>query len=455
MPTTPSASWNPDRRWADPFIATLALVILLGLGFPARTTPGRGAAPATQVSMDARLEDLSLTAPRILRSLGARTFPAQSIAAAAAASSPGWDQALLAVHAGENGETKLGLSLAATAPGPAGDAFRGVWRRCYLGEGGQPEPATLRTVQAALGNGYAARILEARLCARAGGSPEPLEAAARAWATPRLLALGAAYGAGFLLFLGGLGFGLSLAFGPARRRPLPCYRLSGRAVLIVLLGWFLTLMAAGPLVMGFLRFFPGFAPVALPLVYGLHAVLGTCYLCWAEGVDFRTLWQRVIPPGALRGLTSGLGFFALAFAAVIGVTLLLAPLLHNVEPPQKELLELMANLKGPVAVTLVFLTVAVLAPAFEELMFRGFLLPWLGQRLEAKLGRRAGWLLALTITALTFGAIHLQPRGLPTLSTLGFVLGLAFLRTGNLGTAILVHGLWNGGVFILMRLLGA
>jgi membrane protease YdiL (CAAX protease family) len=47
--------------------------------------------------------------------------------------------------------------------------------------------------------------------------------------------------------------------------------------------------------------------------------------------------------------------------------------------------------------------------------------------------------------------MHMQPLGLPTLTTLGVVLGFAFLRTGNLGTSILVHGLWNGGVFLLVR----
>ena len=35
----------------------------------------------------------------------------------------------------------------------------------------------------------------------------------------------------------------------------------------------------------------------------------------------------------------------------------------------------------------------------------------------------------------------------------GIVLGFAFVRTGNLATTILVHGLWNGGVFLLLRLL--
>ena len=49
--------------------------------------------------------------------------------------------------------------------------------------------------------------------------------------------------------------------------------------------------------------------------------------------------------------------------------------------------------------------------------------------------------------------MHLQPLGLPTLTTLGLVLGFAFVRTGNLVTTILVHGLWNGGVFLLLRML--
>jgi hypothetical protein len=87
--------------------------------------------------------------------------------------------------------------------------------------------------------------------------------------------------------------------------------------------------------------------------------------------------------------------------------------------------------------------VAGLAPLFEELLFRGFLLPLLARR-----GRLA-W--ALALTALLFGAIHLQPMGLPILCTLGFVLGLAMRQTASLRTPIVVHACWNGGLFLLMR----
>ena len=63
-----------------------------------------------------------------------------------------------------------------------------------------------------------------------------------------------------------------------------------------------------------------------------------------------------------------------------------------------------------------------------------------------------GWISALLLSSLGFGLIHLQPAALPVLSTLGLALGLAFLRTRNLLTSILVHGIWNGGVFLFFRL---
>ena len=40
---------------------------------------------------------------------------------------------------------------------------------------------------------------------------------------------------------------------------------------------------------------------------------------------------------------------------------------------------------------------------------------------------------------------------LPVLAGLGFVLGLAVRRGGSLWTSILVHGCWNGSIFVLMK----
>jgi membrane protease YdiL (CAAX protease family) len=230
--------------------------------------------------------------------------------------------------------------------------------------------------------------------------------------------------------------------------------MSGRAVLIVLLGWFLALLAA-PVLGGLaVRALPALRPLLLPLVYGCHALAGVWLLCRAEGTSPAGLARRVAPERHRTALANGLGFFALAFAAVLAVAVVLGPILSRGEPPQKELMEFLARFRGTWTLALLFLTVAVLAPTFEELMFRGFLLPWLGERLEPRLGARPARLAAVGISGLGFGLMHMQPLGLPTLTTLGIVLGLAFARTGNLVSAIVVHGLWNGGVFLLIRHLG-
>lgn len=451
MPGT--APWNPDRRWADPFIALLTLLIVLMLGATFRTRVTRPAPPPDRVQLQGRLADLSLGAAKVLGPMaGGALARADSMPKLVAGLHQGWDRAVLAVHAAEKGDLDLGARLAQDAPGGAGAAFRTAWSWGYRGEGRAPAPAELAAVRQALGAGCAAEFLEARCAARSGGDPKPYERRAEAWLAPRLAMLGALSGGALLLGLGGLAFLVVLAVTTPRPRTLPRFGMSGRAVLIVLLGWFLTHLMAGWVIGLVLAAARPLRPLALPLTYLFHAGLGTAYLCWAEGLSWRQLARKVAPGAHGRAVLQGVLFLALAFAMVMLATLAVSPFLRSAEPPQRELMDMLSRLRGPLTVTLVFLTVAVLAPVFEELLFRGFMLPWLGERMERTLGRRLGWTAAVAVSGLTFAAMHLQPMGLPTLGTLGLVLGLAFFRTGNLLTSIVVHGIWNGGIFLLLRL---
>jgi membrane protease YdiL (CAAX protease family) len=148
-----------------------------------------------------------------------------------------------------------------------------------------------------------------------------------------------------------------------------------------------------------------------------------------------------------------MGFAILAVAAVLTTALALSPFLQNQEPPQRDLMNFVTDASSPRTLLPFFLLATVVAPLFEEMLFRGTLLPWLGHRLQKRLGPRWGWALALSLSALAFGAIHLEPVALPAISVLGFVLGLAFLRTGNLTASVLVHGIWNGSVLLFYRIL--
>ena len=90
----------------------------------------------------------------------------------------------------------------------------------------------------------------------------------------------------------------------------------------------------------------------------------------------------------------------------------------------------------------------LLAPLFEEILFRG-MVQSVG---VARLGRTRG----VVLTALVFGAMHLaEPMSVPPLIVLG--LGAGWLReaSGSLWPAVLLHVLNNGLAAALALAAGA
>lgn len=104
------------------------------------------------------------------------------------------------------------------------------------------------------------------------------------------------------------------------------------------------------------------------------------------------------------------------------------------------LLELVFHSGDRVALLCLGLTATVLAPLFEETLFRGVLLPVLGQRLGA-LG-------AVLASAALFALAHLSLGELVPLFVLGVGLGLLRWRTGRLAPGVFMHGFWNALTFI-------
>lgn len=98
------------------------------------------------------------------------------------------------------------------------------------------------------------------------------------------------------------------------------------------------------------------------------------------------------------------------------------------------------NVDRPIDVILVALIGVVLAPVFEEIVFRGFLL--------TALSRRWGPALALVVSSLLFGMVH--GEGILTVGTLGLVFGALTLWRGSLTAAITAHALVNGVSLALM-----
>jgi membrane protease YdiL (CAAX protease family) len=437
----PNPSWHPDRSWADPLIALLALLALLAAGYTLLARQRSARRPAERASLQARMLEVTLAGPKV--ALG-RPVPARDWARAEGQLKEPWDQALLAVLEVELGNSKPDPPLGGTGPaGPAGERFRHAWQAAYSGAT-LPSRADRDEVHHRLGNGYAADMLEARLLDREGGGTT-LRTRARTALLARLAGLGFLGLVVLAAAAGGVVVGVFLLAtrGEAPARPLPQWSLSGRAAAVVLLAWFLAFFISANAAGLLLQPWPGLRWLALPLGYLLHATFGVQLLCRAEGIDFRTLRHRVFPGRAGRDLAWGAAFLALAVLLVLLVAVASNWILKPDQSPQRDLQELVRGLAGWGPSLALLATVAGLAPCFEELLFRGFLLPLLA--------RNQRMLAALAISALLFGAMHLQPAGLPTLSTLGLVMGLALRHTGSLRTPILVHACWNGSLFLVMR----
>ena len=92
-----------------------------------------------------------------------------------------------------------------------------------------------------------------------------------------------------------------------------------------------------------------------------------------------------------------------------------------------------------------FVGTAVVAPMFEELVFRGFLLTSLTKWLPTPV--------AVVVSSVVFALIHQQSSGdTVQLLALGLTAGAAYCKTRNLATPMLIHGTYNGTVLVLYLL---
>ena len=111
------------------------------------------------------------------------------------------------------------------------------------------------------------------------------------------------------------------------------------------------------------------------------------------------------------------------------------------------LLEEVLNGRSNLALLLLAFTATVLAPLFEELLFRGVLLPVVG----ARWGVAAG----IGVSALVFALALLSLSEAPPLLALGSGLGWLRWSSGRLLSTVVMHGLWNGLTFVNLVLLGS
>jgi membrane protease YdiL (CAAX protease family) len=136
--------------------------------------------------------------------------------------------------------------------------------------------------------------------------------------------------------------------------------------------------------------------------------------------------------------------FLMIIPFVLLVSLIMNLLVDN-QNGSNPLLEIVLNSNNYVSFVLLFLTTTFLAPIFEEVIFRGVLLPILS--------REFGIILGITISAFIFALAHLSIGEMIPLFTLGIGLGTIRLISGRLSSSVIMHSLWNGMTFLNLFLL--
>lgn len=88
------------------------------------------------------------------------------------------------------------------------------------------------------------------------------------------------------------------------------------------------------------------------------------------------------------------------------------------------------------------LTVVVMAPLFEEVIFRGVLL----ESTRAKYGVVMAWLVSSAI----FGLVHTHPTLIANAFVIGMILGLVYIATSSLWSVIILHAVNNALAYLLL-----
>ena len=242
----------------------------------------------------------------------------------------------------------------------------------------------------------------------------------------------------FVLLLGGLVLLWREGLGPAgRAKPaqLPAWDVSLSDFFLFL--WLVILGGlAGEYGSGlYLKFHPSDTPHQLILgTAGLHGgmLLGMA----VYRIAFAREQARLVL-ALPQALGSGVVTFLISLPVLTAVSLLWQLLLRLVHYPinPQDSIELLRHTDSlGLKITLVSVAILV-APISEELIFRAGLFRYLRTRSKR-------WM-ALLLPAVLFALLHLDVGSFVPLVTLAVVFALAYERTGNIGTTMVAHALFN------------
>jgi len=178
--------------------------------------------------------------------------------------------------------------------------------------------------------------------------------------------------------------------------------------------------------------------VAGVLLVKSQGVLHTESLLHAVDLDLRGISGRAVLLGILG--------YAAAIPVVF-VLRLLSDLLLSMEGGINPVIPILVGAGSQVDRWVVIINVVIMAPLFEEFLFRGFLFQ--------QFKRFFGLANSVALSALVFAAVHGSMEDFLPLFGLGVVLAVVYHYTQSLWSAMLTHALWNLGTVVVVTTLFA
>lgn len=182
--------------------------------------------------------------------------------------------------------------------------------------------------------------------------------------------------------------------------------------------------------------------ITLPLSFFVGGLLAIFTLKYYLKINWKTVSAHIWKPVSLGVvfLSILLYFLSLPFAEFLSTMVPTTgiPWLEELYKSIAQTFEMI--LDYPVAG---FITICILAPIIEEILFRGILLRGLLQN-------KVSPILSIFLSSLLFGAAHLNPWQFLGAGMLGAVFGFVYYRTKSLWLVMFLHALNNTISFFMM-----
>ena len=131
------------------------------------------------------------------------------------------------------------------------------------------------------------------------------------------------------------------------------------------------------------------------------------------------------------------------FIIIIIVNSIILTDIFNIEIERQEITNFMHDIKNPVHIFYIIIAI-FLAPFFEEVLFRGILLP--------KIFQKTNFTLSIILTSIIFAILHFHISAILPLFTLSLFLSLLYFWNGSLWACIAFHMLFNACSIVLLIL---